>query len=72
MDDKEFKLEVLRVTLAHGTMAQMRDILSEAQRNLEWCLEPLEKAEAPKEAEPSRARKSGQAKAPVGKAVTFT
>jgi hypothetical protein len=53
-------------------MAQMRDILSEAQRNLEWCLEPLEKAEAPKEAEPSKARKSGQAKAPVGKAVTFT
>jgi hypothetical protein len=72
MDDKEFKLEVLRVTLAHSTMAQMRDIISEAQKHLDWCLQPLEKAEAPKEATQVRGRKSGQAKAPVGKAVTFT
>jgi hypothetical protein len=50
----------------------MRDIISEAQKHLDWCLQPLEKAEAPKEATQVRGRKSGQAKAPVGKAVTFT
>lgn len=46
MDDREFKLEVLRVTLAHSTMAQMRDIISEAQKHLDWCLQDIEKPQA--------------------------
>jgi len=43
MDDREFKLEVLRVTLAHSTMDQRRDIIAEAQRHLEWCLMEIDK-----------------------------
>jgi len=72
VDDKEFKLEVLRVTLDHATPADMADILSVAQRNLEWCLSPLEKAQAPKDQTPQRKRKPGQAKAPGGNTVMFT
>lgn len=72
MDDKEFKLEVLRVTLDHATPVELADPLSAAQRNLEWCLAPLEKAQAPKEQTPQRKRKPGQAKAPGGNTVMFT
>ena len=46
MDDKEFKLEVLRVTLAHSTMDQRRDIIAEAQKHLDWCLEEIDKPSA--------------------------
>lgn len=46
MEDREFKLEVLRVTLAQSTMAQMSDILTQAQKNLEWCLEEIGKPQA--------------------------
>ena len=46
MDDKEFKLEVLRVTLAYSTMDQRRDIIAEAQKHLDWCLMEVDKPSA--------------------------
>jgi|GEM_PF-3173204 hypothetical protein len=43
MDDREFKLEVLRVTLSYSSMSQQRNILEEAQKNLDWCCAPIDK-----------------------------
>ena len=46
MIDKEFKLEVLRLTLETGSVAVQANPLEVAQRNLEWCLEPIDKPQA--------------------------
>jgi len=47
MDDKEFKLEVLRLTLEYGSVATITNPLEVAQRNLEWCLTPIDKPQGP-------------------------
>ncbi|BAQ86500.1 hypothetical protein [uncultured Mediterranean phage uvMED] len=71
MDDRDFKLAVLRLTLENGTGAVYQDRLKAAQENLEWCLAPLDKPR-PKAAAPRKTRNPGQAKAPGADSVLFT
>jgi len=61
MTDKEFKLEVLSLTLSNGTAAVQADPLATAQQYLEWCLQPIDKPEAQK-ATASPGRKLNQDK----------
>lgn len=60
MDDREFKLEVLRVTLSNSTPATQANPLAEAQRNLEWCIKEFDKPVARNLKAPTRQTK-GQA-----------
>ena len=46
MNDREFKLQVLTVTLQAATVAGLRDPLEAAQKNLDWCLKPIDKPKA--------------------------
>ena len=46
MDDKEFRLEVLRLTLETGSAAVITNPLEQAEKNLQWCLQPLDKPKA--------------------------
>lgn len=46
MSDREFKLQVLTVTLQAATVAGLRDPLEAAQKNLDWCLKPIDKPKA--------------------------
>ncbi len=71
MDDREFKLAVLRLTLENGTGAVFQDRLKAAQENLEWCLAPLDKPQ-PKAAAPRKKKNPGQAEAPGADRVLFT
>lgn len=59
MDDKEFRLEVLRITLETGSAAVITNPLEQAERNLQWCLQPLDKPKAQEGKMPSK--KPGQA-----------
>ena len=54
MGDKEFKLEVLRLTLEHASVATLSNPLDAAQRNLEWCLAPIDKPVAQSAKTPAR------------------
>tara|TARA_R100000655_G_scaffold103478_1_gene149951 strand:+ start:430 stop:651 length:222 start_codon:yes stop_codon:yes gene_type:complete len=71
MNDREFKLAVLRLTLENGTGAIYQDRLKFAQENLEWCIAPLDKPR-PKGKAPERKNNPGQAKAPGVDSVLFT
>lgn len=71
MDDREFKLAVLRLTLENGTGAVFQDRLKAAQENLEWCLAPLDKPRS-KAATSRKTKNPGQAKAPGVDSVLFT
>ena len=46
MNDREFKLQVLTVTLQAASVAGLRDPLEAAQKNLDWCLKPIDKPRA--------------------------
>jgi hypothetical protein len=46
MSDRDFKLQVLTVTLQNASVAGIRDPLEAAQQNLEWCLAPIDKPRA--------------------------
>ena len=41
--DREFRLEVLRLTLETGSAAMISNPLEHAEKNLQWCLQPLDK-----------------------------
>ena len=45
-DDRDFKLEVLRVTLETGSQVTILNPLEQAEKNLQWCLKPLDKPQA--------------------------
>jgi len=45
-DDREFRLEVLRLTMEAGTQAVIQNPLEQAEQNLQWCLQPLDKPKA--------------------------
>ena len=57
MSDREFKLQVLTVTLQSASMAGIRDPLESAQKNLDWCLKPIDKPRA--QSSKPQANKSG-------------
>lgn len=59
MDDKEFRLEVLRLTLETGSAAVITNPLEQAEKNLQWCLQPLDKPKALETRTPGK--KPGQA-----------
>jgi len=42
-EDRLFRLEVLRLTLETGTAATVQNPLPAAEKNLQWCLQPLDK-----------------------------
>jgi hypothetical protein len=56
-DDREFRLEVLALTLKTAAIAGIRDPLEAADRNLAWCLKPVDKPLA--QPEKRHAKKSG-------------
>tara|TARA_R110000823_G_C15630383_1_gene468632 strand:- start:381 stop:557 length:177 start_codon:yes stop_codon:yes gene_type:complete len=43
MDDREFKLTVLKLTLETAAINGIKEPLELAQRNLEWCMKPIDK-----------------------------
>ena len=43
MSDREFRLEVLRLTLETASAAIIQNPLEQADKNLQWCLQPLDK-----------------------------
>lgn len=57
--DREFRLEVLRLTLESGSAAIIANPLEHAEKNLQWCLQPIDKPQAQKATAPSK--KPGQA-----------
>lgn len=57
--DREFRLEVLRVTLETGSQVTIQNPLEQAEKNLQWCLQPLDKPQARETKAPSK--KTGQA-----------
>ena len=57
--DREFRLEILRLTLEAGTHAVIPNPLEQAEKNLQWCLQPLDKPQARETKAPSK--KPGQA-----------
>jgi hypothetical protein len=57
--DREFRLEVLRLTLETGSAAMINNPLEHAERNLQWCLQPIDKPMAQSVKAPSK--KPGQA-----------
>ena len=63
MDDKqterEFRLEALRLTLETGSAAMISNPLEHADKNLQWCLQPIDKPKAQTATAPSK--KPGQA-----------
>jgi len=64
MDDREFKLRVLEVILPHATMAQVRNPTELAQQCVDWCLQPLDKPQGPKEKAPARTTRRDKQKPP--------
>lgn len=57
--DRAFRLEVLRVTLETGSSGIINNPLDHAEKNLQWCLQPLDKPKARETKAPSK--KPGQA-----------
>ena len=57
--DREFRLEVLRLTLETGSAGIINNPLEHAEKNLQWCLQPLDKPQARETKAPSK--KTGQA-----------
>tara|TARA_R100001510_G_C7537496_1_gene126425 strand:- start:96 stop:290 length:195 start_codon:yes stop_codon:yes gene_type:complete len=57
--DREFRLEVLRLTLETGSAGIITNPLEHAEKNLQWCLQPLDKPQARETQAPSK--KPGQA-----------
>ena len=57
--DREFRLEVLRLTLETGSAGIISNPLELAEKNLQWCLQPLDKPQARETKAPSK--KPGQA-----------
>jgi hypothetical protein len=57
--DREFRLEVLRLTLETGSAGIISNPLEHAEKNLQWCLQPLDKPQARETKAPSK--KPGQA-----------
>ena len=57
--DREFRLEVLRLTLETGSAGIIGNPLEHAEKNLQWCLQPLDKPQARETKAPSK--KPGQA-----------
>ena len=55
--DREFRLEVLRLTIETGSAAMIQNPIELAERNLQWCLQPLDKPNAQEMKTPSK--KSG-------------
>ena len=55
--DREFWLEVLRLTIETGSAAMIQNPIELAERNLKWCLHPLDKPKAQEMKTPSK--KSG-------------
>jgi len=43
MSDREFRLEVLRLTLETASAMIIQNPLEQADKNLQWCLQPLDK-----------------------------
>jgi len=41
--DREFRLEVLRLTMEAATHAVIQNPLEQAEKNLQWCLKPIDK-----------------------------
>ena len=44
--DRDFKLEVLRLTLETGSAVMIHNPLEHAERNLQWGLAPIDKPSA--------------------------
>ena len=57
--DRDFKLEVLRLTLEPGSAVMINNPLEHAERNLQWCLAPIDKPSAQLAKSPKQ--KPGQA-----------
>tara|TARA_R100000231_G_scaffold9037_1_gene11602 strand:+ start:1284 stop:1478 length:195 start_codon:yes stop_codon:yes gene_type:complete len=57
--DRVFRLEVLRLTLETGSAGIINNPLEQAEKNLQWCLQPLDKPKA-RETRAS-SKKTGQA-----------
>ena len=55
--DREFRLEVLRLTIETGSAAMIQNPIELAERNLQWCLQPLDQPTAQEMKTPSK--KSG-------------
>lgn len=54
MDDREFRLEVLRLTMETGSTGLIQNPLEHAERNLQWCLQSVDKPKARPAKRPSK------------------
>lgn len=50
LNDRDFKLEILKLTTANASLAGIRNPVELAKQHLDWCLEPLDKPEPPQRA----------------------
>jgi len=57
--DRDFRLDVLRLTMETGSQVTIQNPLEQAEKNLQWCLQPVDKPLA----QPAKApgKKPGQA-----------
>ncbi len=46
MDDREFRFNVLKLTLETAAINGIKEPLELAQQNLEWCIKPIDKHKA--------------------------
>tara|TARA_E500000305_G_scaffold1214_1_gene1176 strand:+ start:1398 stop:1595 length:198 start_codon:yes stop_codon:yes gene_type:complete len=46
MDDRDFRFNVLKLTLETAAINGIKEPLELAQRNLEWCMKPIDKPKA--------------------------
>jgi len=51
---RQFRLEVLKLTLETGSADQIQNPLDAAEKYLQWCLLPLDKLQAPANVKPSK------------------
>ena len=53
-EQRQFRLEVLKLTLETGSADQIQNPIEAAEKYLQWCLLPLDKLEAPAKVKPSK------------------
>ena len=58
-EDREFRLEVLRLTMETGAQTVIQNPLEQAEKNLQWCLSPIDKPVA--QSAKALSKKPGQA-----------
>ncbi len=59
--DRDFRLSVLRLTLETLPVTGIKDPVELADKNLRWCLQPIDKPKKAQTVKRQSSKKSGQA-----------